>query len=102
MVENDNYIIEATTSPFEWNEALVLCRAQEVNITLSQRHWEIMYALRELFLAHGRHPATRAFMKALQSQHHASTMLELMQLFGEQPLRTISYIAGLPKPPHCI
>lgn len=86
----------------DWSEPLALDLAKEVNVLLSERHWEVIRALRALYLANGRHPAMRVFAKTLQVSSHASTMLELMQLFGERPLYTISFIAGLPKPPHCI
>lgn len=102
MVENVNHVRATDWSPFDWNEALALDFARECNVTLSDRHWEIIRALRDLYVTNGRHPAMRVFIKTLHSKNHASTMLELMQLFGERPLFTISFIAGLPKPPHCI
>ncbi|MBP9726403.1 MAG: TusE/DsrC/DsvC family sulfur relay protein [Gammaproteobacteria bacterium] len=86
----------------DWNEPLAIDLANESGIALSERHWEIIRILRELYLKNTRHPAMRVFIKELRSGQHASTMLELMQLFGERPLFTISFIAGLPKPPHCI
>ena len=93
MAENANKI---------WDELVALDLAKECQVTLSKRHWEVIHALRDLYLIKGRHSATRVIIKALSTKNHASTMLELMQLFGERPLFTISFIAGLPKPPHCI
>ena len=85
-----------------WDEAVALNLAKECQISLSRRHWEIIHALRGLYKINNRHPAMRIFIKTLNSENHAASMLELMQLFGERPLFTISFIAGLPKPPHCI
>ena len=102
MVENVNHVGAANWSPFDWNEVLAFDFANACGVVLTERHWEIIRALRALYTTNGRHPAMRVFIKTLHSNHHASTMLELMQLFGERPLFTISFIAGLPKPPHCI
>lgn len=85
-----------------WDEVVALDLAEKCQISLSERHWEIIRALRDLYQINNRHPAMRVFVKTLHSKNYASTMLELMQLFGERPLFTISQIAGLPKPPHCI
>ena len=85
-----------------WDEVVALNLAKECQVSLSERHWEIVYALRDLYKINNRHPATRVTIKALSTKNHTATMLELMQLFGERPLFTISFIAGLPKPPHCI
>jgi tRNA 2-thiouridine synthesizing protein E len=90
------------TNIADWNEQLAIDFANESGIALSERHWEIIRILRELYLKNTRHPSMRVFIKELRSGQHASTMLELMHLFGERPLFTISFIAGLPKPPHCI
>jgi tRNA 2-thiouridine synthesizing protein E len=102
VAENANHLRAACVSPLDWSEALALDLASQYGIVLSHRHWRVIHTLREVYFRQNKHSATRVFMKALQSQHHTSTMLELMQLFGEQPLFTISVIAGLPKPPHCI
>ncbi len=96
--DQNNFLINAA----DWSEQLAIALANESGIALSERHSEIIRTLRELYLKNNRHPAMRVFIKALRSERHASTMLELMQLFGERPLFTISFIAGLPKPPHCI
>lgn len=85
-----------------WDEAVALALAKECQIVLSERHWEMIHTLRDLYHVNHRHPATRVFIKALHSESHAASMLELMKLFGERPLFTMSVIAGLPKPPHCI
>ena len=76
--------------------------AERCGIVLSSRHWQVLQTLRALYLAQQRHPAMRTLAQALRDTHTATTMLELMQLFGERPLRTMSEIAGLPPPPHCL
>ncbi len=85
-----------------WDNQVASNIARECGITLTSRHVEIINILRDLYCAQHRHPSTRTFIKALRDGQHAETMLELMQLFGEKPLRVISHIAGLPQPPHCI
>lgn len=86
----------------EWNEALASDIAKQCDITLTERHWHIIKTLRKLYLIQNRHPATRVFIKSLNEPNAGATMLELMRLFGEKPLRVISQVAGLPPPPHCI
>lgn len=100
MVLRDQHNFLKNTA--DWNEPLAVDLADESKVLMSERHWEVVRVLRSLYLANNRHPAMRIFIKALHANSHASTMLELMRLFGERPLYTISFIAGLPKPPHCI
>ena len=85
-----------------WDESIAATFAKESGVFLSERHWEVLGVYRDLYFSKNRHPMTRIFVKALNTKSSASTMLELMQLFGERPLYTLSFIAGLPKPPHCI
>lgn len=86
----------------DWDESKADDAAKKCGILLSVRHWQIIYTFRELYFIKNHHPATRVLIKALHEANYAATMLELMQLFGERPLRTISQIAGLPEPPHCV
>lgn len=98
LLDKNNFLMDHA----DWNEQLAVDFAKKSHVLLSERHWEIIRVLQSLYLTNNRHPSMRIFIKTLHSKSHASTMLELMKLFGERPLFTISFIAGLPKPPHCI
>lgn len=86
----------------DWNETIASNIADSCDITLSKRHLDVVHTFRRLYLLNNRHPSTRVLIKALRDGEQTQTMLELMQLFGDRPLRTLSYIAGLPEPLHCI
>jgi tRNA 2-thiouridine synthesizing protein E len=96
--DQDHFLLSSA----DWNENLALDLAKESNLVLSQAHWHRIHLWRELYFSYGRHAPTRVFIKALKSENSSASMLELMHLFGERPLYTLSFIAGLPKPPHCI
>ncbi|MFK7912635.1 MAG: TusE/DsrC/DsvC family sulfur relay protein [Pseudomonadales bacterium] len=87
-----------------WNEQAAEVLAQREGITLTQRHWQVLYAARRFHLQFDRSPDTRPLIKWLRSElgEEFGSSIALMTLFPDEPARRVSKIAGLPKPPNCL
>ncbi|WP_119395621.1 TusE/DsrC/DsvC family sulfur relay protein [Salinibius halmophilus] len=77
--------------------------ASELNISLTEAHWQVINALRSFYQQFERSPNMRLMVKALKQQapEYASSM-KLMMLFGESPAKPACRLAGLPKPKNCL
>lgn len=86
----------------DWTLQLAAAFASEYSVVLNSRHQTLVEIYRLLYFSRGEHPPIRLFIKKIKEESSAASMLELIELFGDKPLFALSYIAGLPKPPHCI
>lgn len=96
-------------SYLEWDEEFALSKLSEVNRNLEQKlifvdkHWKCFAVLRKFYSEFERHPSMRILIKLLKQAELVNNTVELHELFGpKELLRTMSLLAGLPKPPHCI
>jgi len=85
-----------------WTLQLATIFADRYSVALGPRHESFLELYRALYFSQQKHPSARSFIKSIKEKNSSATMLELIELFGERPLFVLSYIAGLPKPPHCI
>lgn len=84
------------TDPEQWNEDVAKEIAQEEEIKLSDKHFEVLNYLREQFLA-GESLSIRKV-----GNSGIVNIKELYQLFPGGPLKKSSRIAGIPKPASCV
>lgn len=84
------------TNPEQWNEDVAKEIAQEEEIKLSDKHFEVLNYLREQFLA-GESLSIRKV-----GNSGIVNIKELYQLFPGGPLKKSSRIAGIPKPASCV
>lgn len=70
--------------------------AEEANITMSPRHWEVIEYLQNEF----KNDSPLSIRKIGKSG--VVDIKEFYQLFPTAPLKTASKIAGIPKPASCI
>lgn len=98
--DEEGYLCELT----DWNESVAAQIASEENITLDDRHWEIVSALREFHAQFGLSPAMRPLCKYLKEKigKDKATSIYLLQLFPGSPAKIAAKIAGLPKPDNCL
>jgi TusE/DsrC/DsvC family sulfur relay protein len=68
----------------------------------TEKHKQAIEILRVFYEVYERHPGMRVLVKKLQAAGIIESTQGLYILFGEYPLRTMSQLAGLPKPPHCV
>ncbi|ROS00077.1 tRNA 2-thiouridine synthesizing protein E [Sinobacterium caligoides] len=88
----------------DWNETAAIQLASSEGITLTNAHWEVIYALRDFYNEYQLSPAMRPFVKYIKLKLGADkgNSIYLLQLFPESPAKLCSKIAGLPKPDNCL
>lgn len=85
-----------------WDESVMQHFSKQKNLILSDKHSALIKVLREFYLRHKRHTSMRILVKHLREKQLIDCTQELYELFGEHPQKTMSLLAGLPKPPHCV
>lgn len=91
-------------NPSDWNKTTAQQLADTLDIVLSERHFEILYAVRSFYELYCHSPSTRPLIKHLNQQLSIPTdNTELQSLFKTGLVaRHVSRIAGLPKPANCL
>lgn len=87
----------------DWTAEVAVVLAKKENIVLTDKHWEIIYAVKNFYLQYDMPPNQRPFVKYIAQTlgEDKGTSRYLMQLFPGSPAKLASLIAGLPKPDHC-
>jgi TusE/DsrC/DsvC family sulfur relay protein len=85
------------TNPEDWDMEIAVELAKDINITLTERHWDIIDFSREDFMKQGEAPGLRRITKEADV-----TTKELYFLFPKGPAKKIAYVSGLGKPTGCI
>ncbi|WP_022941604.1 TusE/DsrC/DsvC family sulfur relay protein [Psychromonas hadalis] len=98
--DNQGYLLDST----QWTERLAVEIAKLESIQLSEKHWQVVFFVREFYLEFNTSPAIRALVKAMQKKLGADAVNSryLYRLFPEGPAKQATKIAGLPKPARCI
>jgi tRNA 2-thiouridine synthesizing protein E len=88
----------------DWNTEIAKEIAVKEGIELSAEHWEIIEVAREFYRTFDLSPSMRALVKRTEQIFGAEKgrSIYLLQLFPTSSAKTISKIAGLPKPPNCL
>lgn len=81
----------------EWNETLAVELAKNIEIELTDAHWEIIRFLREDFQEQGETATTRRVQSV-----GGFSVKDQFALFPRKPGKKMAYIAGLPKPEGCV
>lgn len=88
----------------DWDESVAAELARLEHIELTGAHWEVLWAIRDYYLAYKHLPNARGFAKiiakALGEDKGKSRYLQV--LFPQGPLKFACKLAGLPKPPTCL
>ncbi|MDP4546289.1 MAG: TusE/DsrC/DsvC family sulfur relay protein [Marinobacter sp.] len=98
---NEGFLENAT----DWTSGVAEIIAAEDQITLNDKHWEIIEFLREFYTKHEMSPpSNRLFVKAVKDAlgDQKGNSIYLMQLFPGTPAKTACKIAGLPRPTNCL
>ncbi len=102
---NEGFLEDAAT----WTNEVAREIAQEDDIELTEKHWEIIYFLRGGFYKQHEMspPSNRLFVKAVREAlggDEKGDSIYLMTLFppGTPPAKTACRIAGLPRPTNCL
>jgi TusE/DsrC/DsvC family sulfur relay protein len=80
----------------QWDKSIGEAIANEVNIVLTPRHWEVINYLQE------EHKNEVALSIRRIGKSGIVDIKEFYALFPNAPLKTATKIAGIPKPASCI
>lgn len=80
----------------QWDESLAEVLAEEADVSLTPRHWEILKYLQN------EHKNQVALSIRRIGKSGVTDIKEFYQLFPTAPLKTATKIAGIPKPASCI
>jgi len=88
----------------DWSEEVAEALAREVNIELTNDHWEVIHFLRKHYNEFGTSPNARLLVKTFSKAfgEEKGNNKKLYQLFPDGPSRTGCRIAGLPLPNDCV
>lgn len=88
----------------DWTPELANHLAQELELELTEAHWEIIHLLRDFYQEFEVSPAMRPLVKAVAKKLGADKgkSMYLMTLFPGSPPKLAAKIAGLPKPANCL
>lgn len=81
----------------EWNEDIAKVLAKQIEIELSDEHWNIVKFLRDDFKVQGETATSRRVQLA-----GGVPIKKQFELFPKKPAKKMAYIAGLPKPKGCV
>jgi tRNA 2-thiouridine synthesizing protein E len=98
--DKDGYL----TNLEDWDETAASWLAERESITLTEAHWEVLYALRAFYSTYALSPAMRPLVKYIGQELGAEKgrSIYLMQLFPGSPAKLAAKIAGLPRPTNCL
>ena len=85
------------TSYDEWDEDLGRSLAEQIGITLTDEHLEVVHFLRDDFRQQGE----TATLRRVSTGAGVPTK-RLFELFPKKPAKKMAYVAGLPKPRGCV
>ncbi|PLX38773.1 MAG: sulfur relay protein DsrC [Hyphomicrobiales bacterium] len=83
----------------DWSKELAETMAAAENITLGERHWDLIEYLRDEYFNNGQtHPNTRAIVKAMSDKWGEKLgQKDVYELFPLDPSKQGGRIAGLPE-----
>jgi tRNA 2-thiouridine synthesizing protein E len=85
------------TDPGQWTKEVAEGLAEEVGITLNERHWVVLDFVRQDSVDQGEPPGVRRITKLTDV-----SMKEIYQLFPKGPGILASKLAGYGKPQGCV
>jgi tRNA 2-thiouridine synthesizing protein E len=91
--DEEGFLVDAQA----WNKEIAEAIAAALEVTLSDRHWEVINYAREEFEQNGEPPTLRKITKQTDI-----SMKEMYTLFPGGPAKIAANIAGLKKPTGCI
>lgn len=87
----------------DWSTEVAIQLAESESITLTDNHWEIIDLIRDFYSRYKISPTMRVLVRQVRDKlgQEKGRSVYLLTLFPDNPLKLLSKIAGLPKPPNC-
>jgi tRNA 2-thiouridine synthesizing protein E len=100
ILDEEGYLLNLQ----DWTPELANQLARELNLELTDAHWEIIHLLRNFYNEYEVSPAMRPLVKAVSKAlgSEKGRSIYLMTLFPGSPPKLAAKIAGLPKPANCL
>lgn len=97
---NDGFLLD----PGTWTPDIATKVARDLEITLTEEHWQVIHGVREFYVRTGRSLSMRPLVRVVRNEVSVNlgTSIALAQLFGNKTTRHVAMISGLPKPSDCI
>ncbi|MDR6178134.1 MULTISPECIES: TusE/DsrC/DsvC family sulfur relay protein [unclassified Pseudomonas] len=88
----------------QWSPDVAQQLALKEGIELTERHWQVLQALRAFYAQFQLSPANRPLIKYIAQTlgPELGTSLQLNLLFKGAPAKLGAKLAGLPKPDNCL
>lgn len=88
----------------QWSPEVAQHLALKEGIELTERHWQVLQALRDFYAQFQLSPANRPLIKYIAQTlgPELGTSLQLNLLFKGAPAKLGAKLAGLPKPDNCL
>lgn len=88
----------------QWSPEVAQQLALKEGIELTERHWQVLQALRDFYAQFQLSPANRPLIKYIAQTlgPEMGTSLQLNLLFKGAPAKLGAKLAGLPKPDNCL
>jgi len=88
----------------QWSPEVAEQLALKEGIVLTERHWQVLQALRDFYAQFQLSPANRPLIKYIAQTlgPELGTSLQLNLLFKGAPAKLGAKLAGLPKPDNCL
>lgn len=88
----------------DWSVDVAETLARQLEIELTDAHWEILNLIRDFHKRRGLSPVMRILVKIVENAcgPEKGNSLYLLKLFPESPARIACKIAGLPRPINCL
>ena len=88
----------------QWRPEVAQQLALKEGIELTERHWQVLQALRDFYAQFQLSPANRPLIKYIAQTlgPDLGTSLQLNLLFKGAPAKLGAKLAGLPKPDNCL
>ena len=90
--------------PRSWSQDIAVKVANDLEIALTEEHWQVIYGVRAFYERTGRSLSMRPLVRVVQNEvaTNLGSSIALAQLFGNKTTRHVAMISGLPKPSDCI
>ncbi|CAA0118905.1 TusE/DsrC/DsvC family sulfur relay protein [Zhongshania aliphaticivorans] len=88
----------------DWSPDVAKALASECGITLTDEHWELILLVQRFYQEFGLSPAMRPLIKyaKLELGSEKGNSLYFLTCFPDSPAKSLSKIAGLPRPDNCL
>lgn len=92
-LNDEGYLVDAN----QWSAEVCQAIAQEIGLSLTPSHWEVINFAREDFANNGKSPGLRRI-----TSNTNLGMKDLYKLFPKGPGKLVARVAGTPKPKSCL